>query len=153
MTYDITVRKLERRSTLVVKGAMRMDELPAFFGQAFGELYGYAARKGVAPEGAPFARYPSVSTERVEVEAGIVVPSPVAGEGRVEASDLPAGDAAVTTHIGPYESMHEAYAAIEAWMSANGRTPGGAPWETYFSDPQAEPDASKWRTEIAWPLA
>lgn len=153
MTYDITVKKLKRRDALVIRGAMRMDELPAFFGQAFGELYGYAARKGAMPDGPPFARYPSVSDERVEVEAGVVVPSAIAGEGRVEASELPAGDAAVTVHIGPYESMHEAYAAIEAWMQANGRTAGGAPWETYLSDPGQEPDPAKWRTEITWPLA
>jgi len=152
MAYDISVKKLARRHTLVIKGSMRADELPNFFGQAFGELFGYATRKGSMPDGPPFARYPSVGPEQVVVEAGVTVASPVAGEGRVEASDLPGGEAAVTTHIGPYESLHEAYRAVEAWMQANGRAPGGAPWETYFSDPQQEPDPMKWRTEIAWPL-
>lgn len=153
MAHDISVKTLARRPALVIRGAMRTDELPAFFGTAFGELYGYATRRAAVPDGPPFARYPSITADRVEVEAGLTLPQAVAGEGRIEAAELPGGEAAVTTHIGPYDTLHEAYRAIEAWMQAHGRAPGGAPWETYYSDPQAEPDPATWRTEITWPLA
>ena len=31
--------------------------------------------------------------------------------------------------------------------------PGGAPWESYITDPADHPDPKDWRTEIYWPLA
>ena len=67
-------------------------------------------------------------------------------------SPLPAGPAAVTTHMGPYDTLSNAYGAIETWMEAKGQAPAGAPWESYITDPAEHPDPSNWRTEIYWPL-
>jgi hypothetical protein len=38
-------------------------------------------------------------------------------------------------------------------MDANGYRPGGAPWESYVTDPGEFPDSKDWRPEIYWPLA
>jgi hypothetical protein len=38
-------------------------------------------------------------------------------------------------------------------MDTNGVRPGGAPWETYLTDPADLPDPADWRTEVCWPLA
>lgn len=37
--------------------------------------------------------------------------------------------------------------AVDAALEA-----AGAPWEVYVTDPGAEPDQSKWRTDIFFPL-
>jgi effector-binding domain-containing protein len=157
MSYDVTVRALPSKPALVIRGSMRQDELPAFFASAYGELYAYAARHGVMPDGPPFARYPNISNASagapITVEAGVTLPRAVDGDGRVEMSELPGGECAVTEHIGPYDAMEPAYQALEAWMRANRRAPAGGPWEVYHSDPAQEPDPQKWRTEIFWPLA
>jgi AraC family transcriptional regulator len=42
---------------------------------------------------------------------------------------------------------------MERWMEANGYRPGGAPWESYVTDPGEFPDVKDWRTEVYWPLA
>lgn len=46
----------------------------------------------------------------------------------------------------------DTYAAMERWMDANGYRPGGAPWESYVTDPGECPDVNDWRTEVYWPL-
>jgi effector-binding domain-containing protein len=42
---------------------------------------------------------------------------------------------------------------MEVWMENNGNRPGGAPWESYITDPADHPDTAEWRTKIYWPLA
>ena len=37
-------------------------------------------------------------------------------------------------------------------MKSEGLEAGGAPWEVYVTDPGAEPDKSKWRTDIFFPV-
>jgi effector-binding domain-containing protein len=150
--YEVAIRKLERTPVLFVHKEVPLTGIPAALGEAYNAVFAYAASRGVHPSGAPYARYFTVSPEKVVLDAGIPLLGPLAGEGVVESGVLPAGEAAVTTHIGRYEEMEPAYAAMRAWMRANGRQEAGAPWEIYLSDPQQEPDPATWRTEVVWPL-
>ena len=50
--------------------------------------------------------------ERLRFDAALVVPGPFAPEGRVAYQLLPGGTFAVTTHVGPYDTLAAAYAAI-----------------------------------------
>jgi effector-binding domain-containing protein len=63
-------------------------------------------------------------------------------------SQLPGGTVVSGIHIGPYEKLAETYAAMGDWAATQGLTLSGPMWEVYRSDPQQEPDASTWRTEI-----
>jgi effector-binding domain-containing protein len=156
MPYDIRLVTLQPRPAIVIRGTMRAEALPGFFGGAYAELYAYAGRCGAAPDGPPFARYPGITTAAVgpeiTVEAGVTLQRAVEGAGRIESSELPGGDCAVTEHVGPYDTMEPAYKAIEEWMRAHGREPASGPWEIYHSDPAEEPDPQKWRTDIHWRL-
>jgi effector-binding domain-containing protein len=107
----------------------------------------------VTPEDPPFARYWAVNVDRIDVEAGVVVASALAGTGDIEAGSLPGGDAAILEYFGPYGDMEPAYRELEKWVRDQGRQPAGSPWEVYYSDPEQEPDPQKWRTEIVMPLA
>jgi AraC family transcriptional regulator len=65
---------------------------------------------------------------------------------------LPGGLVASTIHTGPYDQLTNAYAAVEQWIKSQGFTPGGAPWESYLTDPGEHPDPKDWRTEVLWPI-
>ena len=52
-----------------------------------------------------------------------------------------------------YDTLSEAYAALETWMSANGLKPAGDAWEVYLTDPGEVPDQADWQTEINWPVS
>jgi effector-binding domain-containing protein len=57
------------------------------------------------------------------------------------------------THVGPYEALAQTYEQLTAWARAEGLPLAEGMWESYLSDPGAEPDPSTWRTLIVWPLA
>ena len=80
------------------------------------------------------------------------VASRMDGAGRVKAGELPGGRVATVTHMGPYDELPQTWAALTEWMGAQGLQPAGAPWEVYVTDPGAEPDQSKWRTDIFFPV-
>ena len=50
--------------------------------------------------------------ERLRFDAALVVPGPFASDGKVGYQLLPGGPFAVTTHVGPYETLPAAYGAI-----------------------------------------
>jgi effector-binding domain-containing protein len=84
------------------------------------------------------------------------------GEGLI-AGVIPAGRYASVIHTGHYDGLVDANAALQVWAEREGlrwavlETPVGDRWdarlEIYLTDPQAEPDPARWRTEITYLLA
>lgn len=148
--YKITRRDLSEQPTAVARAQVPADELGSWIGVAHHLVTRYLRRHGVKPAGPPFARV-SVVDHTADVEAGFPVHQPIDGDGDVEPSTLPGGRAVVTTHLGRYEGLGYAYEALENWLARHGRTPAGPQWETYYTDPNAEPDSSRWRTDVVVP--
>jgi effector-binding domain-containing protein len=164
----ITEPKLEYRDEqpyVAIRSQVTMPELGTVLPPHIGELFGWLGSKDVAPAGAPLWRYHVVDMEvKLEVDVAIPVATAVTGEGHIIADVLPAGRYAVLVHIGPYEGLYEATAALLAWAEEKGLIwdkwpvgPSGEGWrarvETYFTDPTKEPDPAKWETELAFKLA
>jgi effector-binding domain-containing protein len=150
ITYTIVDSVLPAQYTAVVRGEMDAEHMPIWLGEAYADVAEYLASAGVAPAGPPFARYTFLA-QTVGIEAGFPVPFEVAGDGRVEPSRLPEGAAAVTTHTGPYEDLERAYRAVVEWLDTRGRQQRGPHWEVYLTDPNTEPDPSRWRTDVVVP--
>ena len=55
-------------------------------------------------------------------------------------------------HVGPYDTLHQTYSDMQAWIVSQGRRPSSFMWEVYLTDPQMDPDPAKWRTEIYLPV-
>lgn len=151
MTYEIDIRVLPEQPTAVVRGTMPVADMSTWLPAAYQEIGGYLQRCGAAPAGPPFARY-TFRDDLADVEAGFPVTRPVGGAGRVVPSSLPSGPAAVTTHHGPYERLDAAFDAVEAWLKEHGHEAAGPHWEVYYTDPQAEPDPTRWRTDVVRPV-
>jgi effector-binding domain-containing protein len=149
--YDVVSETLTPHPTLVRRARVVIADLPVWFGVTYEATMRRAAAAGVAIVGPPFARYAEFSDDACDVEAGFPVSAPVSGEGEVVVGELPGGSAAVTWHVGAYDQIGPAYEAVEAWIVEQGGTPVGAPWETYHTDPDEEPDVSKHRTHVVQP--
>ena len=147
-----TTRTLEPQAIVGIRTTAPMSDIAGVMGPLFGEVHGYIQGTGGAPAGMPLTIYHSPPGETIELECAIPVGSPMAGAGRVEPGELPAGTAATVTHLGPYEELGGTWSALTAWMQSEGLEPAGAPWEVYVTDPGAEPDPSKWRTDIFFPV-
>ena len=155
MTLEFGITELEAQPILGIRTATKMDEtLGQVMGALFGEIMGYIIESGQAPAGMPVAIYHSMG-ENLDVDLECAIPTAAAmdGRGRVAPGELPAGKAATVTHMGPYHELGTTWDALTEWMDSQGLEPAEAPcWEVYVTDPRAEPDQSKWRTDIFYPI-
>ena len=152
MTREFRKTQLEAQPILGIRTTTGMDKIAQIMGPLFGELYGYIQAQGQCPAGMPLTIYHAMDGNTVELECAMPVASPLAGAGRIQAGELPCGTMASITHMGPYDDLPATWAALTEWMKSEGLEAGGAPWEVYVTDPGAEPDKSKWRTDIFFPV-
>lgn len=149
---------------VAIPNALAVADISRALPPLFPEIAGWIARQGGTPAGAPFFRYRVIDMARqLEIEVGFPVAKAMTGDARVRADALPAGRYATIVNTGPYDKLFEANAALLKWGAAQGltwamsKTQAGEQWasrlEIYLSDPAAEPDATKWETEIACMLA
>ncbi len=148
MTYEVQLVELAEQPAAQVRGQVGLDGIGEFLGPAFGEVLALLERQSLHAAGPPFGRYRPNADGGWDVEAGFPATGPVAAEGRVEPTALPAGQAARTMHVGPYSGVGAAYEAVTNWLSSNDYVPAGATWESYLDGPSvANP-----RTEIFFPV-
>lgn len=153
MPLTFEMKHVEAQPILGVRTTSTMDQLTGLIGSLFGEVYAYIHECGRQPAGMPFSRYHSMDGNTVDVECGMPVAPALDGRGRVQAGELPAGTVATVTHMGPYDDLPQTWAELTQWMESQGLQPTGSPWEVYVTDPGAEPDQSKWRTDIFFPVS
>jgi effector-binding domain-containing protein len=67
-------------------------------------------------------------------------------------SELPAGRVAMMWYFGPYRRLAQARTQLRDWITKQHLVPRGGPIEIYWTDPALEPDPTKWRTQLLWPI-
>lgn len=152
MGYQVEIKQVGPQPTVSIHTSVRAPERSTTLTEVLPQVWHYLRTRGIQPAGPPFVRYHDISAERMDIEAGMPVAEPIEGEGRIQAGELPEGEAAVTWHIGPYDTITEAFQAIEAWARDHGREVAGAPWEVYWTDPGQVPNPAEWKTEVLWPV-
>jgi effector-binding domain-containing protein len=149
---EIRMVDAPEQDTAVVRDRVPLDGMAAFFARAFGATMHAMREQRVAPVGPPFGLYHGTPGETIDVEAGFPVSSPVTDVDDVVASSLPGGRVVEAVHVGPYDTLAETYREVEQWMVGQGLRPGAVTWESYLTDPAAQPDPSTWRTLVMWPV-
>jgi hypothetical protein len=94
-------------------------------------------------------QHPAERGAPLEVDFGVEVVRSFEPEGEVRPVRTPAGEAAVTVHIGGYDRIGDAHDAIRDWARASGRAFAGQSWEIYGDWSE---DPSKIETTIAYLL-
>ncbi len=147
--YEVKQMKWPAKTFITRRATKPFDQLPAFFGESYGEIYGALQKSGTPPHDMPCAFYYSIDEAKKETDFAAAVP--VQGEVPAikgyERVTLPATDVITTTHYGSYESMGPAYEALEKYLASHSlkRT---LIMEEYFSDPEKEKDPANWKTKI-----
>ena len=149
---SIERRELTAQPFLFVQAKVARSEISKAIGDGLGKAFPYALQTGAPIAGRPTARYFTSGPGLIEMQIGVPTAVAALGNGDVQAGELPGGPIAVAVHAGSYDHLGDTYAAMERWMAANGYRPGGAPWESYVTDPGEFPDVNDWRTEVYWPL-
>lgn len=160
MEYSISTRELAEQPVIVGRRRAPRAGIAASIGDVLPRIFQHAQEQGIELSGPPFVRYVDPNPEMMTFEPGMPVAADVDAEGGAAARDaagltldvLPGGTVVTAVHVGPYETLHEAYAAIERWIADEGMTRAGAPWESYLTDPTTVPDPAEWQTEVCWPV-
>jgi effector-binding domain-containing protein len=128
-----------------------VSELPRVLGEAFSLLMAHLGKHGELPAGPPFVGYCNMDMQALEIEVGFPVSRTLPAEGRVEACEIPAGEYASTIHVGPYQTIERAYAALSEFIASRGREATGISYEFYLNDPAITPQ-DQLQTQILFGL-
>ncbi|MCF8378149.1 MAG: GyrI-like domain-containing protein [Bacteroidales bacterium] len=151
-TGEITIKEVESVHALAIRSVVEMDGMEEAMGSAFGQLMGYIETKGMQIAGYPFAIWYVWDGELFEFDNCIPTDKKIPGKDVIKSLDTYAGKVVTVTHKGDYSSTYYSWEAVENYVKENGLEVNGNPWETYITDPQTEPDPSKWITELYWPI-
>lgn len=133
-------------------------------GDRIGEIIGWLIERGSYPAGAPFFRYDEIdmANDRLVVQAGVPVPTPVEGEGDIFADVLPAGRYVTVSHHGHPDQLIGVTGSMRKWADQQGLTwdmtekDGTEHWgcrlELYNTNPAEEPDLNNWDTDLQFRL-
>ncbi len=146
------VVQLAARRAAVMHANASTEELPATFARIFPAVYAALTEQGVTEMGHVIAVYHSMDANQMSLSAGIEIGDDVELAEPLELLEMPACDAVKADHFGPYEQLGQTHESIWPFVEKLGRAPSSGPIERYITDPEAEPDQSKWHTEILLPL-
>jgi effector-binding domain-containing protein len=146
MEYQVQVQQVASQTTAVVRLRASRDELATVVPRACGEVWTFIRSAGFPRPGRHLALYLDCEGN---IEVGVEVDQPFAGNDRVVCSSTPAGTVAVAVHLGPYDRLGEAHEAIQKWCSENGHALTGTSWEVYghWTD-----DLAQLRTDVFYLL-
>jgi DNA-binding transcriptional MerR regulator len=121
---------------------------------ALGELHATLAARNGAAGGPAGGIYADEVFTRHRGQVTIFVPcaGPVRPMGRVTSSVIPAAELAVIEHRGPAADVDRAYGTLAAYVTRHALAVDGPIREYYLVGRRDTPDASRWRTEIGWPV-
>lgn len=154
MAHDVQITTVLPRTIAATRfSASDPAQIADAMGPAFAQVAQAVTPLGRTPVAPAVALYTPAAVG-FDVAAGFPLdgdapPPQVDAVGPVE---IPGGEVATTTHVGGYDTLPEAYADVEAQVTARGRAIAtDAPmWEEYWSEPDAPPEET--RTVVHLPL-
>jgi effector-binding domain-containing protein len=152
MDYLVATHDLAEQPIVSIRERHVQAQLPDFLGRAFGQLFGHLRLLGVSPAGPPFVIYHQFGVADVDAEVSVPVSQPVSASGTIQARVLPAMIVARTLHLGRYEELAGAYAAITAWVPSHGFETAGVLRERYLNGPGEVASPAEYRTEVEVPI-
>ncbi len=151
---EVTHEMLEAELMVVIRhSGVTLADLTTLFDRSFTAL-GEAMRAGLfVAVGPAIAVYHGDPQGVFDLEVGFpAMGAPTndipTGAGTIHASALPAGRVAIVSHVGSYDGLGQAWAALAS--QADG-TPTGTWIEVYVSDPVTTP-ADHLRTDLVMPV-
>ncbi len=146
-TIPIEIVDLPEFNAITVKRSGNISEMSSdVFGEALGTSMVAIEKAGAQFAGVPFSQWHKWEPENdyYEMEAG----APVTGGGTLHKG----GKMVKASYLGDYHGTALAHEAAHAYIRRNGHEFNGAPYEMYVTDPQEEPDTTKWLTEVYYPI-
>lgn len=153
-TSEINIKQEDKKHALVVKDSSKCSEVIMAIGKIFGTVMQYIGANKIECTSPPFVRYLfwDEKADKCTMESGVFVKGPVASSGNIKYVEIPAQKVVSAIHTGAYESISNTHAALNNFIKEKKLIISGAPYEIYITDPEKEPDITKWQTEVCYPV-
>lgn len=152
---DCRITQVPAVPTAVVRRVdFPMCDMPVLMDGVFSHLAQALIEAGHPPIGPAFSLHRRFPVKTADLEVGFPVAAPLEAPLRlpsgyeVLASELPAGRAALTSHIGPYGGLAEAWGAFTEAVGEAGEQMTFPFWELYVTAPEPGADPSALRTDL-----
>jgi effector-binding domain-containing protein len=151
MTYQVVTKAVSAQTLAAVRRRVLKREIGRTWKPALDLVWEFLRRQDGLWRGGHncFVYHAADPDTPMEIDFGVQVLRPFTDEGEVVCTQTPAGEVAMTTHVGSYDKLSAAYDAIHSWRAATGRSFGQYSWEIYgdWTD-----DASKLETQVVYLL-
>lgn len=152
MDYQVVTKMVGAQPLAAVRRQVRIGEVRKAWGPALDLVWEFLRRQeGLRTDGHNCFLYhhPTQGEEAMVVDFGVQVIRPFPDAGEVVCTETPAGEVAMTTHVGSYAKLGAAHEAINSWRAATGRESGYS-WEIYgdWTD-----DETKLETQVVYLLS
>lgn len=153
MTYEIITKTVNPYTLAAVRRSVRVGDVVRAWKPALDLVWEFLRRHGgLRTDGHNCFLYHHATRHQAFLDCyfGVQVTGPFQDEGEVVCTETPAGEVAMTMHIGNYSKLGVAHQAINSWVSANGRSIGASSWEIYgdWTD-----DETKLETQVFYLLS
>jgi effector-binding domain-containing protein len=153
--YEVVVKNLSEQKLLVIHSRANAQNIGAVITELLPEVWQYIAEKNLSRKGRNVVVYHGEEGCTFHDEVGIPVEVGVQALQDFEATDrillsrTPGGRVASTLHIGPYQNLPQAHAAVREWCEHNGHELHGLNWEIYGHH---NPNSEESETEVCYLL-
>lgn len=149
-----TVEIVERPAFhfISLRKEVELEDISNQMGMMYAKLTNFINQNNLIMANMPYAIYHKVDGDMIDLECGMPVDTVIEAQDNILTGTMPAGKCATADHIGPYSNLEKTHRFIQKWIQDNGFHLNGSPMERYLTDPQKEPDQSKWVTAIYYPV-
>jgi len=135
----VTIVEVSPQWIAAARGEAKPGEISATMLALLGKAWDFVKQRGIKTDGQSVAIY----------RGGMIEAGPRVLEKFEGCVATPAGLAAMTIHMGPYQLLGRAHGAIREWCAANGHALEGTNWEIYGHH---EEDPARRRTDVYYLL-
>jgi effector-binding domain-containing protein len=143
---EVTIVTVESQTTAAVRERVTPADIGSRFGPALDQVWQFVRGAGLGTGHNVFV-YDDANPGLIEF--AVQVDRDFADGDVVVCSKTPAGTVATTAHIGPYDQLGVAHAAVRAWCRNEGRAIAGTFWEVYGD---WDDDPARLRTDVFYLL-
>jgi effector-binding domain-containing protein len=152
LDYKVTVETASPLTLAAVRDTVAISGIARAWKPALDKVWAFLRTNQVPNAGINvfLYRHPESMDNPMDIDFGVEVLNRFEDDGDIQCVETPSGHVAQTVHIGLYDRLSGAHAAIHAWCKANQRRIGGYSWEIYG---HWNNDPAKLETTIRYLLA
>ena len=153
MNYQVVTKTVSSQPLAAVRRRVNVGDVGRAWKPALDLVWEFLGHhEGLRTDGHNCFLYhhPAPGEAAMVVDFGVQVIRPFQDAGEVVFTETPAGEVAMTTHIGSYGKLAAAHQAIHSWRVATGREFAACSWEIYgdWTD-----DEAKLETQVVYLLS